>query len=1173
MGDITSIVKYVLLGIDILFILTLLIHILKGYKKGLLKTSVIVGTKLIPLIFLLIFATPIARSLINKEMAFLPDSSSLFEFVKVSVADSMFDGDMEALLNAQMHVIIEAVLVMAVSFALFLVVTILTFIILSPILRLICKLTIPFFKNKKPKKLFKILGAAVGGVGYIILFVLLFLPIYGAVETAQVVVNEVATFDEEFTETKDMVNDTLDGSFILKFTSTVGKKKDGKFGLAAKTFGSRTAIHTEYGKINIIKELDNLGKFLPRALELVDEFSSDKTTNQKIACITNEDIDALMDYLSNSNIIKVVYPIGINVLENKAPEIEFFEDMDIDFEEVAKVDIQGDLSKSKELLKKALLCVKSMDLDNVTAASLLENEVLLDNIDDIIDIAFNLEITDKFLSKILISYLDNTLEEQKLSHLVGLIDNTYLKEGLGTDFKTLVEAYKTLDEIGMIDYFTSEEEKTLEVTAEFKDKLEIVIEKIFNLKLLENHEKKLVQTVFMFTEFDKELLDEMLEENINWGQELDNVGDIVIDVLELIIVAKLDQSDYESLLTNDEVTTILTTIIDKAFKMQLSDKYFAPLLVQYIDDFLKENNLEDFVGIIDATYLKEDFTDDFTILVDNFKILKEIGILDYFKDKEANPLEFTTDVKNKLDASIKGILSLKLVEGNEKAFIAKILSFIPEDMNVNIDGLLEENYNWNSELSIMGEVVVEAIHFMVVADFDSENLTALLSNNLAKERMPILIDKVFELECSEKYIAPILVSYVHGMCDGTSFEEFKNYITVSYLKNHFSSDIEKIFDVYTLTEELKVQDHFDKENDYKMDIANPEVEAKFKNMLNMVLSLHAIDGNEEHFIRKIVEITDTGDWLRVDEIDFTTIDWDSESPKIANVVTEFVKMEAMNALNLDNYLDEDNYDEIALQYGKTFDAMISCNVTKDFAFRLLNTLVTDAGYTITFSEEQKAKIIENTAVYEFDVLTTVAKDAQSIFADDENGEIDYTTVKGSDVTRLMLEASEGVVASAIMGSTLNEALGPDGIDMMPVDEVTGLPKYDFTNQTVLKEQAETVGNSFDLFNTMKDVDMDNITSENIYDIVENITSLDSENVNTEFIEDVLNTVTNEEVTIPDDIDWSKEADIVKDVLNEYQNSTDKDNFNIDDYPELSDSVNNSDIAKSILDYLGISVNP
>ena len=103
MGDITSIVKYVLLGIDILFILTLLIHILKGYKKGLLKTSVIVGTKLIPLIFLLIFATPIARSLINKEMSFLPDSSSLFEFVKVSVADSMFDGDMEALWRLVLH--------------------------------------------------------------------------------------------------------------------------------------------------------------------------------------------------------------------------------------------------------------------------------------------------------------------------------------------------------------------------------------------------------------------------------------------------------------------------------------------------------------------------------------------------------------------------------------------------------------------------------------------------------------------------------------------------------------------------------------------------------------------------------------------------------------------------------------------------------------------------------------------------------------------------------------------------------------------------------------------------------------------------------------------------------------------------------------------------------------
>lgn len=1178
--NIGSILKIVLIVVDSLVILFFLLHIVKGYKRGFYKTLVIVGTKLIPLIFIMFFAGSMAKSIINTPIEInneiLSINSSLSEFVQNLVVKSMFISDADALVGTGIDIIVDEVLILVVSIVLFIIVSLLTFIFISPLARLICRIFIPFCKKSKnpdenPNKSFKILGAITAGISYIVVFVLLFLPVYGIAETAQVVVNEVSAYEKTLEETKDVVNESLDGSYILKLTSSVGKNKNGKFGIAAKTFGARITIKTEYGKFNIIEELDNLGEYIPRALELMYEFFSYKNINDKLEVLTDNDIEFLTEYLSNSGIVKIGYPICINILSTR--DVKIFEKLDINWEEVKNIDIQKDILSLEESLKKVLICAKSIDFNNVEVESLLYNDVLLENLDEIVDVAFNLNITDKFLNKILIVYLDDILEENKLTHLVGLIDNNYLKENLVNDFLTIVDVYKILDKEGIIDYFAStDEEKTLEITEEMTVSLEIAIEKIFNLKILLNHEKKLVQTAFMFTEFDSELLNDMLEENIDWHQELESVGDIVIDALKLIIVAKLDTGDFEALLTEDEVVNILTTIIDKAFLMQLADKYFVPLIIEYIDDFLTDNDYADLTGIITVDYLKNDFTNDFNILSKNYKLILETNILKYFENKEENPIEFTEEIKIKLDTAIKGILSMKLVSGNEKVFMTQILSFLPEDIVLDKEALLNENYNWSNELSIMADVLVEALEFIITTNFDSNNLNSLLENDKVKEKLPSLVDKVFTMESSEKYLAPILIDYLNKMCEGTSFEKFTSYVDAAYLKNYFAADIEDIFDVYKMTKELQLTEHFDKENEYKMDMRDPLVEEKFHQMLSIVLELNVINGHEEDFIKTIVEMTDTEELLRVDEINFSGIDWEIESPKVAKVVTEFVKIDALEMLLLDDYLEEENFEEISHQYGETFDAMIDCKLTKDFAFRLLNTLVTDAGYVIEFSEEQKQQIIKNTAVYEFDILTSVAKRGREILVEDENGDIDYSTVKGIDVTNLMIEASAGVVASEIMGVILNETLGPDGINMMPKDEF-GYPKYDFTNPDVLREQAVTIGNSFDLFNTMQSVDMNNITTDNITTIVDNITSLGSDGVNNELVQDVIKEATGEEIVIPEDVNWETEASIVEDVLNEYEASTDKENFDINDYPQLKENVENSEVAKAILDYLGIVIMP
>lgn len=164
----------------------------------------------------------------------------------------------------------------------------------------------------------------------------------------------------------------------------------------------------------------------------------------------------------------------------------------------------------------------------------------------------------------------------------------------------------------------------MSITDELRTKLNHAIDQLFGLKLLENQEKKLVQTAFMFTDYDQEKLNQMLNENIDWHQEVDSVAKMAVSVLELIIEAKLNQDDMTAMLENNHIVDILTDVIDETFKMQLSEKYFVPLVIQYLEDYLNNHNLSEFVGIITPDYLQHFFTSDFHLLVNNYKTIKEL---------------------------------------------------------------------------------------------------------------------------------------------------------------------------------------------------------------------------------------------------------------------------------------------------------------------------------------------------------------------------------------------------------------------------------------------------------------------------------------------------------------------------------------------------------------------
>ena len=47
---------------------------------------------------------------------------------------------------------------------------------------------------------------------------------------------------------------------------------------------------------------------------------------------------------------------------------------------------------------------------------------------------------------------------------------------------------------------------------------------------------------------------------------------------------------------------------------------------------------------------------------------------------------------------------MKLVENHENIFIKKIFSFMPEEININVEEMLKEDIDWQVELHSLGTV-------------------------------------------------------------------------------------------------------------------------------------------------------------------------------------------------------------------------------------------------------------------------------------------------------------------------------------------------------------------------------------------------------------------------------------------------------------------------------------
>ena len=995
--DYIGIIKLVMLGLDILVALILLRFVITGLRRGFARNCFRLVLIVVLVLLFSVGFKPIIRSVINMPLPIdfdvYADEVTLVNIVETLVCDNIFEGDITALKEANISGLLTDVTVSAVSIVVFTVMSILIYILIAPIITLICKIFLPFLRKKQNGlrirygTLSKLLGLGCALVRFAILMMIFFVPLYGALEIGKVVVDEAAIVDEDMKELSVELDESVGSSVMLKLTSNIGKNKDGAFGLGAKTLGSRLLISTEYANINIVKELDKVGGYLPRGIELAFSMMDAEDTNEMVALIEEQDVITITDYLADSKVIKIVYPVAMNYLEANEEMLEL--DVDIDFKELANVDISKDLKNLQPFFISVLHCAQKLDLENLDIFEILKNKDVIEEALDAINVVLNLEITDKLVLKLATEYLNDALIENGFEHLVDLINNDYIKNKLITDIKSIYDAYLLLDNNGVIDYFVNED----------------------------------------------------------------------------------------------------------------------------VEEF-----------------------------------------------------EFTPEVKEKLRDAFNKIVELDLIEENEKTLVAYVLSFIPEEFEIDIESMLEENINWSNELHTLIDIVIDVFEFIIVCDFDMDEMDSMLQQEKFKELLPALIEKIFTLEISEKYIAPFIISKVSELVSEIGFEQFADYITVEYLKEGFSEDIVDILELMDLFTELGMEDILGGDTDVAIDTSNEETTDKFKTAISTLLHLNILDGHQGELIMMLCDSCGLSEFISYDEEMFKDINWDEETDNFIDVLMAILNVTNIGSLD-ENILDSDNLDETSEQLGELFDALINCSFTKNFAFDLVNNLIGSIGYEIELSETDKALIEQNTGKKEFKVLVNVAKEVLDLMPEDENGNTDYTILKGSDITDLMITASEGVIASKIMGTVLNEMLGESGLDIMPKDPNTGGNLYDFTDQDTLREQAINIGNCIDLVNNLQTFDPDNIDSiTNIASSLEALGSLEGED---NIVEDLLTEfLPTDSVEITENVNWSEEASVVEDVLNLYKESENKDDFTLED-EELLDRVEESEFAEIILDYLGI----
>lgn len=495
-------------------------------------------------------------------------------------------------------------------------------------------------------------------------------------------------------------------------------------------------------------------------------------------------------------------------------------------------------------------------------------------------------------------FLDKLIDEnyQEFSDIIGL--DGISVEQWKADLQNILESAKLINELHVLDNLNPFDYTKLDIASdEGVEKIQVLIQNIFDLHLLGNDELKTKLLVASIRQFNWAILPENFAmDSIVWDNEESVLLQLVdiyknINDLDGFDIFDINNTKWVDLLENEEfldyVISALESAVDSSIVLELLpgllDKYVLPRLdeIESVDD---ETLFSDILSKVPS----EELVNEIIKLIDVVKAAVEIHLLDSANNIDAIDFANTDALKT----IVSGIFDSTLIQGYEGRIIRIILKAtnlldIPKDSAV-YEQLVSIDYSGEKDVLIQFIDAIEPVlkdpNFKLTNEEGKFNLDLVFwaedqNANTLLEGIQILFGSYPDNEeVGSKLIEALLPSIYDTFIEGKDLipEEFKDIIAELDVTNASGELLVKdIRRLIFVAEQLIEMDAHTLLNNGDMFISTPEAVNAIHRILDALHDIELIKGHESQTLAWGVNYLANKLEINVDEVtdEFNDVNW------------------------------------------------------------------------------------------------------------------------------------------------------------------------------------------------------------------------------------------------------------------------------------------------------------
>ena len=670
----------------------------------------------------------------------------------------------------------------------------------------------------------------------------------------------------------------------------------------------------------------------------------------------------------------------------------------------------------------------------------------------------------------------------------------------------------------------------------------------------------MLEDEFSTEEFAEYQIDFTAIKSINWKTDGPGFVTTLTNIYKEYLRVDINFSDIKVALNDVKLPDFVTYVFDEIDKSVIITDTLLPTLMQVLIANLEQDEEIADLGIDFAELKKVNWKE-------NLNSIKNLlhDLIESYQVLEIDPEDFKAVLKNnklqvELDKAITNVLNCDVFANY---LLPMVMNFLIDNLETNeslssfnFDFAAIKNTNWKTELTYFKDVFVEFLNTYQGLNYNKDDWMAILDNENLSTYITNLYNKAKKSSLVSEHILPKLPNKLHELIDGVDgsldVSFLKELITEDSIDTLLTEDLDKLIVLFKEIKALGLLDGME------LNYTDATTQDSLINVIKEIFDLNVVNGQESAIFKSIIKMINIEPVLEQYDItlDYENVEnWSNEVDYICTIFKNAMTLTGgLDGFDLTNLLTKVSTEEEKNKIAEIVEAVGYSDLFGDSIYTILETITKeiDDSCELVLSNEDK-HVIENVNGWKYEtlhILELVEKVENIEF------ESNYDALNADEIKDIMLYCSESVITTKLFGTILNKVF-------------EGVVSQDFTNQDTMRNSADVVYNAIKVSSIIQNdsVDLTDTTVTN--ELIESIESIATSEENLELTNQLINDIVGNETHI----DYTKEeiqeaAGVVESIINQYQDSDDQDNFDLDNLSEEDkEMIENSEIAKAILEAL------